>query len=265
MTTVSIPSSLKGVTDKLGSLGELIRVREWEKAALVAAFVRLEDHGGRPVGTASSSRFLSTRGFAELGIVGLRSKDTVRLYVQRWLDVHEGIYPEPGAKVTLPDLDWPPTRTGTDGYESTEGAEATIEKLAEKHPEVVARAARKPVVAEAIAADPVATGAVIDAGVRKGRSGPNAGERNTPMSPVVDELTKLLYTLGATLFVEGGKQVYNTVEKRLTEGLYFKPKEVAALIKSIDEALRYGEDAKALLTPVSDQDLAKLLAGGKGA
>ena len=51
---------------------------------------------------------ISAQAFADLGIVGLRSHSTVRLYAMRWLDAHDGEHPEPGEAVELPEAEWPP-------------------------------------------------------------------------------------------------------------------------------------------------------------
>jgi hypothetical protein len=69
--------------------------------------------------------------------------------------------------VTLPEDDFPPTRTGTDGYESEAGLTKTIGKAVEKHgadkvAEVLTKA--EPVaVGKAAAQDNEALGAVVEA------------------------------------------------------------------------------------------------------
>jgi len=133
MERFKIPRSVGGVTQELDQIGALLTATEWKRAALLAAVVRLPGSGRPPAGEKAGSGFFTSVTFAEQGIKGLRSKGTVQLYVQRWLDANDGEYPELGKTITLPDIDWPPSRTGTDGYESEDGAQATVAKLIEKH------------------------------------------------------------------------------------------------------------------------------------
>lgn len=114
MTTINIPASLDEAVNQLTGLGELLTATEWERAAIVAAFVRLPGAGAR-TDLATSSQVRSPNEFANLGITGLKSKDTVRRYVQAWLYEHDGKYPKPGAKRVIPTKDFPthPGNTGT--------------------------------------------------------------------------------------------------------------------------------------------------------
>jgi hypothetical protein len=151
LTSVSIPRSIKGAETKLAELGEIATATEWHRAAIVAAFVQIgRGHGGRKE-TPNSGSLESAVAFSRRGIIGLTSDTTVAMYARAWLDLFPR--PEPGRKVTLPDLDWPPTRTGTDGYSSEDGAAKTVERIVEKHGAVALAAAVKssPKVAEAAA------------------------------------------------------------------------------------------------------------------
>ena len=58
----------------------MLLASDWERAAIVAAFVEMPGQGARS-DLASSSEVLSPEQFAALGIVGLKSKDTVRRYL----------------------------------------------------------------------------------------------------------------------------------------------------------------------------------------
>jgi hypothetical protein len=140
MTKVKMPASLEEAVGALSGIEKLLQAREWERAAIVATFVRPEASGGRPAKAAATSGFLNVEQFAALGVQGLRSKDTVKMYLRRWLDA-SGSYPEPGEEVTLPVEKWPPADRGTDGYDSTEGAENTVAKIIEKHGSGPVRAA----------------------------------------------------------------------------------------------------------------------------
>lgn len=130
---VVMPVSLEAAMSELDGIQQLVSVKEWRRAAIVACFVRLDNKAGRPSNRSEVTDFLTPAQFAELGINGLRSKTTVQMYVQRWVDAKFGEYPQPGAEVVLPDEPWPPSRGGTDGYESDEGAQRTVERIIEKH------------------------------------------------------------------------------------------------------------------------------------
>jgi hypothetical protein len=140
MTTVTMPASIDEAVGALTGIEKLLQAREWERAAIVATFVRAQESGGRPGKAATSRGFLNYDQFAALGINGLRHRDTVRMYEKRWLDV-AGTAPDPGEKVTLPTEKWPPADRGTDGYDSPEGAEKTVAKIIEKHGSAPVRAA----------------------------------------------------------------------------------------------------------------------------
>lgn len=133
MSTVKIPSSLEGVKNRLGALGGLIFAQKWERAALVAAVVRLDLGNGGRNEASSSGHFLSANAFAELGIIGLRGTSSVTKYVQAWLDANGDEYPEPGQRVELPAGDFPPMRTGTDGANSPTGLRNTLRTLEDQH------------------------------------------------------------------------------------------------------------------------------------
>jgi hypothetical protein len=96
------------------ALADTLNTGGWGLAGYLASRVTLDGEGqgtrsdrGRTSAT-SSRGLLSPREFAALGIRGLRSKDTVRLYVERWQATGLPV-PTPGTSVTMPDLDWPPT------------------------------------------------------------------------------------------------------------------------------------------------------------
>ena len=103
--------------------------------------------------------------FARRGIAGLKSQDSVRLYRKAWMhamknDGADDI--QPGDLVVLPTIDFPPMRTGTDGYDSEEGAQRTLERIKAKHgPKIIAKQAQDPKVAREVAEDREATKQVI--------------------------------------------------------------------------------------------------------
>lgn len=148
-TTIRIPKTVGEATRHLTGIESLLTAQRWERAAIVAAFVRLNDAPGRP--SIANGGNMSTVEFAALGIAGLKSTTTVQTYVKRWLEHSDGVYPDPGAEVLLPDTEWEGTRTGTNGHNSTGGMRTALTEMVEAHgPEAVAEA-----VAETAAARPV--------------------------------------------------------------------------------------------------------------
>ena len=102
---VTIPASVEEATEQLNGIHSLLTAREWERAAIVAAFAK-EGQAGRPTKSASAGRLLTPVQFAALGIHGLRSKDTVRRYVRAWAST--GLpRPVSGEDVDLPTIDFP--------------------------------------------------------------------------------------------------------------------------------------------------------------
>lgn len=185
---IVVPATLDEAVERLTALDGIVTARQWERAAIVAAHVRLgEGEGGRE--PSNSGQFLSARGFAELGIVGLRSTSTVTRYVNAWRDENAGNYPARGRAIALPVTEWPPTRTGTDGHSTPEGLTRTLDRMIDEHgPEAV-------------------TAAVIDRAVE---SMPFGGER--PIVPGEDvpvnvrtEITHLCADIMSTARVLGVK------------------------------------------------------------
>src|SRR5262245_60167368 len=198
---VKLPASVEAAVEELNGIGELLRAREWHKAAIVASFVEVHTSRGRPANTRTGNNRMSTVDFAALEINGLIKPTTIQLYVQRWLDANDGRYPEPGSRVELPEADWPPSRGGTDGYERDEGARRTLDRLIEKHgPDVIAKVvANRPDVAEAVAENDASFKATFDKRVedherweqRQRDSGVGGGRGSSVMSPVLDAMQKV--------------------------------------------------------------------------
>lgn len=93
--------------EELRGLGRLLTSSDWEKAAVVATFVELKDGRGGDKKSATAkikvkSDFdLTTYEFAELGIVGLKSKNSVVRYAKAWMD-EVGTRPQPGQPIAVP-------------------------------------------------------------------------------------------------------------------------------------------------------------------
>ena len=127
---VTLPGSITEATERLEGIESLLTSTGWERAAIVYAFT--EDAQGRRTDLSRKGEKLSMADFAELNINGLKKPDTVAKYRALWAE-HGDTTIKPGDTVTLPDLDFPPTRTGTDGYETDEGLAGTIRKAVVKH------------------------------------------------------------------------------------------------------------------------------------
>jgi hypothetical protein len=189
---ITIPSTVEEAATALGGLEALLTAKEWQRAAIVAAFVKIGEGRGKSIGNSSSA--ISPVRFAKLKINGLQSENTVRMYVQRWLDAHDGVHPEPGAQVLLPETPWPVTRTGTDGYDSEEGAVETIKKLTRKHPTAITKAAEESdEVAEATAdaveqSSPVRTKVVKRATKRNAEHKAKIKEKIKPLQETADKI-----------------------------------------------------------------------------
>ena len=111
-----IPDTMEKAEDEAVRLGEESSLDEWSRAAIVYASVWVSEDGGRPSKTLTAERLaagkVSATTYANKGIIGLKSPQTVRLYWKAWvkameelgwdqLDIHFG------DKVDLPvDLDW---------------------------------------------------------------------------------------------------------------------------------------------------------------
>lgn len=131
MAMIKIPTA-KQLANRLGGLDRLLTAKEWERAAIVWAFTT-NDGRGRPEKMPENRHLfpLPIAEFARLGFAGLAKRDTVATYRQRWQEaIDSGAAPsvKPGDEIELPDLPWPPTRTGTDGDVKVE---SRVEKVTE--------------------------------------------------------------------------------------------------------------------------------------
>ena len=94
--------------DELHGVGRLLTASDWERAAIVAAFVEPMNNGGdrRSISRRTATDSLTPNQFAALGIAGLKSDNTVRRYVEAWQST--GLpRPTPGEPVALPSEPFP--------------------------------------------------------------------------------------------------------------------------------------------------------------
>lgn len=261
MTTITTPASLEEAKRQLGGLGELITAKKWERAAIVATFVRLAEREGRPSSGTATSGSLTPAEFAAFGINGLRSRMSVTKYVQAWLDTHDGTYPKAGRRVVLPAEEFPPMRTGTDGFATDSGAERTIDRLIEQHgPEVIAAAVRRPEVADAVVRDHAANVETIRA---SGRAHPSTGTRrsgNGFLDESAQALANVLFDWGVLQVEQGSKDLYDhLVTQRIREGEWL-PGLKDQVATKVAEAIRRLQAVEIVLSAeVTDADLQDLL------
>lgn len=110
-TRVHIPGSIEELEGRLTGLERLLTAKEWERAAIVAAYVRVVENGGDRRSSSAQNMndgLMSTIEFAALGIEGLRSRSVVLHYAKAWLKVAGLSAPTPGAEVALPTMQFPP-------------------------------------------------------------------------------------------------------------------------------------------------------------
>jgi hypothetical protein len=189
MNKVDIPASIEEAIERLAGIGELLTATEWKRAAIVAAFVRLNDGpGGDTRSIASSRNALSTVEFAALGVIDLRTADTVRRYVKAWLAVNDGKYPTPGRTVKLPTATFPPE----DANLGSRITESSIAKAIREKPAIAAAAA------EALADDlvelPTKTAANLAHGSRQRVARITAGIRGDRAKPSEAETIETLWS-----------------------------------------------------------------------
>jgi len=150
---IKIPATIKAATNQLNGLGVLLTAKEWQRAAIVYAFTVDGTRGG-DTSIDSSVNALTPNAFADLGITGLRSHATVRMYRRCWqtvIDDGQAEPAEPGQSVTLPTRDFPPTDYRTGDYDKRVAVQArsliardpvkAIEDIVRDAPEVLPKLA----------------------------------------------------------------------------------------------------------------------------
>jgi hypothetical protein len=150
MTSIIIPASITEAKRELNSLEALLTAKEWQRAAIVAAFVRPQQGRRTDTSERSFGSPLCIEDFVDLGIKGLASAPTVRRYLQAWLEVKK-THPKPASKVTLPNLPWPPEEKSL-GSRTSADPDRAVEQVIEKHGiEAIVKAVAKPEIAAAVA------------------------------------------------------------------------------------------------------------------
>ena len=88
--TITIPANVRDAAGRIAELDALIVAKQWEKAALIAAY------------TAPGQ--LSHRELADAAGISL---ETIKTYRKVWLDGGGDLNIRPGSKATLPTKPWP--------------------------------------------------------------------------------------------------------------------------------------------------------------
>lgn len=147
-TTVRIPRTLSSAERTLNEIGGLVTAKEWERAAVVAAFT-IEGKPGP--GDRIAGDAISIREFARKGIIGLASQNTIRRYRDAWKAT--GRVAAPGKTVDLADLpEWSSVFDASDSggrprapmaeivervRRDPEYADRLVEQVTEARPEVI--------------------------------------------------------------------------------------------------------------------------------
>jgi len=130
--TLTMPATFDDALAQLGTLGELARATNWQRAAIVATYVAVLDGRGSHV-RSEISDLIGTVEFARLGIVGLASDKTVAVYVRAWLDVRPR--PLPGDVVNFDGLGtWPPTTLQDTRTRAVEDRDDIVAAAQERNP-----------------------------------------------------------------------------------------------------------------------------------
>jgi len=128
---ITLPKDESEYDDRMAITGRLLTAVGWERAALVAMKVEPNFGQGKRTSSKTGKGLESAHEYAARNYHGLKSTTTVLLYATAWLER----FPRPkwGESVKLPTIEFPPTRQGTDGYETQSGAKVTLDRLIDKH------------------------------------------------------------------------------------------------------------------------------------
>jgi len=146
------------------TLADTLNSGGWGLAGYLASQVEIGEGQGTRTELVSSDK-LTPMQFAAKGIRGLRSHNTVRLYVERWQSTGLPI-PTPGTNVTMPDLDWPPTTDYSRNVRDPERVASIVAQAEEDGtgPNMAVKIAGSPrAMQAAIKSDPATREAAIEA------------------------------------------------------------------------------------------------------
>jgi len=105
MANFRIPADIKAATKSLIGIEALLTATQWQKSAIVRAFC-YKGKNRFDEGSRSNESGYSLSDFAELGIVGLTTRNAVTRYYDSW-DLSGLADPEPGKDTAIPNQDFP--------------------------------------------------------------------------------------------------------------------------------------------------------------
>jgi hypothetical protein len=125
-TFIDLPREPDEAEDMLSAFGSLALATDWARSAIVRTLCYKSKPGPKAeeIGRDSGR---SIREFAELGIIGLRDRDTVRRYYDSW-DLSGMPEPVLGERVTLPDIPFPTIEELEESREGDREAKRQVEE-----------------------------------------------------------------------------------------------------------------------------------------
>jgi hypothetical protein len=254
---MTMPSSLDGAVRELNLIESVATTTEWKRAGLVWLCCQT----------------MSDAEFAAREIPGLKKEGTVRIYIQAWqdaIDAGKAAEPRWGKTIALPDMPFPRTRTGTDGFSSPKGAAKTIERIQAQHgagvfvaalkanPQIAVEAAKDPDVAAAIAGDKDSELSVMRAQGAKA-SARGAGHRSTRAEPM-EPFARALVMLNLLALRQDAEAMAKVAMTDFTGAYVWRPGEKEKVLAQLDDVAEIiGNVRTVLTTEVSDDALAEFL------
>jgi len=153
-----VPASIDSAVNKLANIGALVAPKEWERAAIIAAFVKPAPRG-RPKRGVSNGK-LNIDEFCRLSLYGLTSRTSILFYLWAWNTTGLPV-PEPGKKTDLPTKPFPEvaqwaTRNTPDHSDADdEEIDDIIDDEEEPEPEPTPSARKNPAPASPKRNDPI--------------------------------------------------------------------------------------------------------------
>lgn len=258
---VHVPASIEDATARLTGLESLLTATEWEKAAIVSAFVSL---GRQSLATSSSGkcracaegRAHGTAEFSAHGIAGLKSQDSVRRYVKAWT-VEAGLTPPlKGQDVDLPDMPFPSAPADRSGGQT---GGVTLDRIIANPAKVAEAIAADPALAKAVATDSEAHLAVM----REANLAEPARGRSKPEDKPADLVSVL-----SIMSIENDLiELVKAFSATNTEGAVFTDEVKTIVNVSCDKIVALCGSLRGIVngevrTHLTDDDIDALLSGG---
>jgi hypothetical protein len=242
-----IPSTIGKAQERLTEIGGLLQATEWEKAAIVAAFV------GTP-GKGKSTNLYSTHEFAAFKITGLSSAVTVQRYVDAWMEYSGYERPEPGMEIPTDLPEW-----GT-----TVPQRWTAQAHVATQPGAIAAALEDPVLAAKVA-ERLSPSGLISAGLAVDKARIEHKDDKAQRNTVRRNATKPLELNNVEVALRHARE-YIVVAAGRIRGVDWTPEQVAVIVADLDRITAHAAMLKSAITGVDvvdwDAEMV-LLNGGK--